>query len=77
LGVLLFSGSIYLPYDLTTFDFKIIGFVTPIGGGLLIAAWCVLVYQNWVKNYKNKKFKYYLKYISIFANKLNHSIIIS
>jgi uncharacterized membrane protein YgdD (TMEM256/DUF423 family) len=49
LGVLLFSGSIYLPCDLTTFDFKIIGFVTPIGGGLLIAAWCVLVYQNWVK----------------------------
>jgi uncharacterized membrane protein YgdD (TMEM256/DUF423 family) len=27
--------------DLTAFDFKIIGFVTPIGGGLLIAAWCV------------------------------------
>jgi uncharacterized membrane protein YgdD (TMEM256/DUF423 family) len=51
LGVLLFSGSIYLlaTNDLTAFDFKIIGFVTPIGGGLLIAAWCVLVYQNWVK----------------------------
>jgi hypothetical protein len=39
--------------DLTAFDFKIIGFVNSIGG-LLIAAWCVLVYQNWVKNYKIK-----------------------
>jgi uncharacterized membrane protein YgdD (TMEM256/DUF423 family) len=51
LGVLLFSGSIYLlaTNDLTAFDFKVIGFVTPIGGGLLIAAWCVLLYQNWIK----------------------------
>ena len=50
-GVLLFSGSIYLlaTNDLTAFNFKIIGFVTPIGGGLLIAAWCVLIYQNWAK----------------------------
>ena len=41
LGVLLFSGSIYLlaTNDLTTFDFKKIGFVTPIGGLLLIGAW--------------------------------------
>ena len=40
-GVLLFSGSIYLlaTNDLTTFDFKTIGFVTPIGGLLLIGAW--------------------------------------
>jgi len=40
-GVLLFSGSIYLlaTNDLTTFDFKKIGFVTPIGGLLLIGAW--------------------------------------
>ncbi|MDG2431057.1 DUF423 domain-containing protein [Flavobacterium sp.] len=51
LGVLLFSGSIYLlaTNDLTAFNFKVIGFVTPIGGGLLIAAWCVLIYQNWTK----------------------------
>ena len=51
LGVLLFSGSIYLlaTNDLTAFDFKVIGFVTPIGGVLLIAAWCVLLYQNWIK----------------------------
>jgi uncharacterized membrane protein YgdD (TMEM256/DUF423 family) len=51
LGVLLFSGSIYLlaTNDLTPFDFKIIGFVTPIGGALLIAAWFVLIYQNWMK----------------------------
>jgi uncharacterized membrane protein YgdD (TMEM256/DUF423 family) len=43
-GILLFSGSIYLlaTNDLTTFDFKVIGFVTPIGGLLLIVAWVVL-----------------------------------
>ncbi len=41
LGVLLFSGSIYLlaTNDLIAFDFKKIGFVTPIGGLLLIGAW--------------------------------------
>ncbi|MFT5253260.1 MAG: uncharacterized membrane protein YgdD (TMEM256/DUF423 family), partial [Flavobacteriales bacterium] len=31
------------------FDFRVIGFVTPIGGGLLIAAWGILLYQNWKK----------------------------
>jgi hypothetical protein len=25
---------------------KLLALLTPIGGGLLIAAWCVLVYQN-------------------------------
>ena len=50
-GVLFFSGSIYLlaTNDLTPFDFKTIGFATPIGGALLIAAWGVLIYQNWIK----------------------------
>lgn len=40
-GVLFFSGSIYLlaTNDLTSFDFKIIGFITPVGGLLLIMAW--------------------------------------
>ncbi|MFV5693936.1 DUF423 domain-containing protein [Flavobacterium sp. LB3P122] len=44
-GVLLFSGSIYLlaTNNLTSFDFKAIGFVTPIGGLLLILAWGVLL----------------------------------
>ena len=51
-GVIFFSGSIYLlaTNSLTTFDFKIIGFVTPIGGLLLISAWGVLFL-----NYINKK----------------------
>ena len=51
IGVLFFSGSIYLlaTNDLTPFDFKTIGFATPIGGALLIAAWGVLIYQNWIK----------------------------
>lgn len=44
-GVLLFSGSIFLltTKNVTTIDFKIIGFVTPIGGFLLIFAWLVLL----------------------------------
>jgi uncharacterized membrane protein YgdD (TMEM256/DUF423 family) len=52
IGVIFFSGSIYLlaTNSLTAFDFKIIGFVTPIGGLLLISAWGVLF-----MNYINKK----------------------
>ena len=52
LGIIFFSGSIYLlaTNRLTPFDFKIIGFVTPIGGLLLISAWGTLLL-----NYNNKK----------------------
>lgn len=41
IGVIFFSGSIYglATNDLTNFDFKSIGFITPIGGLLLIMAW--------------------------------------
>lgn len=47
LGVIFFSGSIYLlaTNDLMTFDFKVIGFITPIGGLLLILGWAVLLYH--------------------------------
>lgn len=40
-GVVLFSFSIYLlaTNELTGFDFRTIGFVTPIGGSLLIIGW--------------------------------------
>ncbi|HLF50744.1 DUF423 domain-containing protein [Flavobacterium sp.] len=43
-GVIFFSGSIYLlaTNSLTAFDFKVIGFITPIGGLLLILAWFIL-----------------------------------
>lgn len=46
-GVLFFSGSIYLlaTNDLTSFDFKVIGFITPIGGFLLISAWAMLIFD--------------------------------
>ena len=46
LGVTLFSGSIYFlaTNSLTNFDFKTIGFITPIGGMLLIVAWVVLLF---------------------------------
>jgi uncharacterized membrane protein YgdD (TMEM256/DUF423 family) len=49
-GILLFSGSIYLlaTNNLTSFDFKVIGFVTPIGGLLLMVAWGIL-FLNFVK----------------------------
>jgi uncharacterized membrane protein YgdD (TMEM256/DUF423 family) len=51
-GVLLFSGSIYLlaTNNLTSFDFKVIGFVTPIGGLLFIVAWGILFL-----NFRKKK----------------------
>ena len=47
LGIVFFSGSIYLlsTTSISKIDFKIIGFVTPIGGALLIMAWAILVYQ--------------------------------
>jgi uncharacterized membrane protein YgdD (TMEM256/DUF423 family) len=49
-GVLFFSGSIYLlaTNSLTSFDFKVIGFITPIGGLLLILGWGVLFF-NFIK----------------------------
>ena len=45
LGLLLFSGSIYglATNALTSFNFKTIGFITPIGGLLLILAWVVVL----------------------------------
>jgi|TARA_B110000208_G_scaffold101328_1_gene126290 uncharacterized membrane protein YgdD (TMEM256/DUF423 family) len=47
-GVLLFSGSIYLlsTNDLTSFNFKVIGFVTPLGGLFLISSWILLFVYN-------------------------------
>lgn len=49
-GVFFFSGSIFLlsTNALTVFDFKVIGFVTPIGGLLLIVAW-LLAMLNFLK----------------------------
>lgn len=43
-GVILFSGSIYLlaTNNLTSFDFRSIALATPVGGSLMIAAWIVL-----------------------------------
>lgn len=45
LGVILFSGSIYLlgTNALTSFDFTVIALATPIGGILMIASWIVLL----------------------------------
>ncbi|WP_100610190.1 DUF423 domain-containing protein [Confluentibacter lentus] len=45
LGIVLFSGSIYglATNDLTGFDFKSIGFITPIGGLCFIVSWGILI----------------------------------
>jgi uncharacterized membrane protein YgdD (TMEM256/DUF423 family) len=45
LGILLFSGSIYglSTNALTSFDFKSIAFITPIGGLLLILSWIIML----------------------------------
>ncbi len=47
LGIVLFSFSIYFlaTNSLTGFDFKVIAFVTPIGGSLLILGWILLGYR--------------------------------
>ena len=50
-GVLFFSGSIYglSTNVLTSFDFKKIALITPVGGMLLIIAWLVMLI-GFVKN---------------------------
>ncbi|OBX24755.1 uncharacterized membrane protein YgdD (TMEM256/DUF423 family) [Gelidibacter algens] len=44
-GVFLFSGSIYglATMAVTNIDFKSVGFITPIGGLLLIISWVVML----------------------------------
>ncbi|WP_291962224.1 DUF423 domain-containing protein [Maribacter sp.] len=46
IGVALFSFSIYILSlnSLMSFDFKVIGIITPIGGLFLIAAWVLMGY---------------------------------
>ena len=45
LGVLLFSGSIYglSTNEITGFDFKSIGFITPVGGLFFIISWILMI----------------------------------
>ncbi len=52
-GTFLFSFSIYglATNALTTFDFKSIALLTPIGGTLLLLGWGVLGYQG-IKHFK-------------------------
>ena len=47
LGILFFSGSIYLlaTMTITNINFKVIGIITPIGGLLLISAWGMIMYH--------------------------------
>ena len=57
IGLLFFSGSIYglATNTLTTFNFKSIAFITPIGGLLLILAWGVLLVNFFKIKSKNDK----------------------
>ncbi|GAA4233003.1 DUF423 domain-containing protein [Postechiella marina] len=50
IGLLFFSGSIYglATNELSSFNFKSIGFITPIGGLLLIVSW-VLLFIDFLK----------------------------
>ncbi|WP_422083235.1 DUF423 domain-containing protein [Ulvibacterium sp.] len=52
-GVILFSFSIYLLAinSITSFDFKSIALLTPLGGTLLVLGWILLGYQS-LKNLK-------------------------
>lgn len=45
IGIVFFSGSLYLlsTRHISGVDFSVIGWVTPVGGMLLIAAWAVLL----------------------------------
>jgi len=45
IGIILFSGSLYglATKELTGIDFKIVGFITPIGGILLIVSWIIML----------------------------------
>jgi len=54
-GVLFFSVSIYAlaTNSLWSFDFKVIGFVTPIGGLLLISAWLLLGFNLYKVKFNN------------------------
>ncbi|MGL5113042.1 MAG: DUF423 domain-containing protein [Flavobacterium sp.] len=53
-GVLFFSGSLYILATkmLTNIDFAKIGFITPIGGLLLIIAWGLLLFDFFKINKK-------------------------
>lgn len=54
IGVLFFSGSLYLlaTNTLTSFDFTILGPVTPIGGLFLILSWALVSYGIFKKSTK-------------------------
>jgi uncharacterized membrane protein YgdD (TMEM256/DUF423 family) len=50
-GMVLFSFSIYLlaTNDLTSFDFRKIGLLTPLGGTFLILGWVILGFRTFKK----------------------------
>ncbi|MFY7810981.1 MAG: DUF423 domain-containing protein [Flavobacterium sp.] len=59
LGIIFFSFSIYLlaTNDLTSFNFKFLGPVTPLGGLFLVASWLELLIYSIKINKKSKSRK--------------------
>jgi len=57
LGVFFFSGSIYLlaTNSMNDIDFTKIGFITPIGGTLLIIGWILVLVSFWSDDKKKMK----------------------
>jgi len=55
-GLIFFSGSIYglATNELSMFNFKSIGFITPIGGLSLILAW-IFLFIDFIKNSSKKQ----------------------
>ncbi|MGW9684216.1 DUF423 domain-containing protein [Flagellimonas sp. 2504JD1-5] len=55
IGTVLFSFSIYLLSlnELTSIDFRKIGFITPLGGSILIVGWALLGYHILAKKSDN------------------------
>lgn len=55
IGIVFFSGSIYglATNDLSSFDFKKIALITPVGGSLLIIAWILIFISYWSKKGKS------------------------
>jgi len=54
IGIILFSGSIYglVTNEYTSFDFKKIALITPLGGSLLIFAWLLIFISYYSKTKK-------------------------
>lgn len=54
-GTVIFSGSLYL---LALTDYKILGAVTPIGGGCFILGWFWIAIATWKNPYREENYRH-------------------